>query len=87
MSARASGSAMRRRQYPNGERYALRMWVSDGQLHYDQLRLRIDVVDDAPTAIASLRDGQIIWLLQNGPLVTTVQHAFEELIQNLPQEN
>lgn len=66
-----------KRRYPDGERYAIRMRIVDGELHYKQLRLRADAVDDAKTAIEQLLAGRVVWLLQRGALVTTVQRAIE----------
>lgn len=55
-------------------RPAIRMRLNGtGELVYDQCRLRPDYVGDAAEAVQRLRNGEVIWLQQYGPLMTAVQ--------------
>jgi hypothetical protein len=60
------------------ERYALRMRYCDGELSYRQLRLRQDYVADADEALALLRQGRVVWVIQNAGLVTQIQRTLGE---------
>lgn len=77
MRRRAKGEALLRKRNPGGERLALRMLIREGELIYNHLQWRVDFVDDAETAVERLRAGKVVWVAQNGPLITQVQRAIE----------
>lgn len=77
MSKGKGGYVVRRRGVMPIERLALRMLICDGELIYNRLQWREDFVDDADVAIKRLQAGQVVWVVQYGPLITQVQRAIE----------
>lgn len=67
-----------RRHRNYGERYAIRMVMRGGELHYSAVRPREDYVDCAETAVERLRAGHVVWVAQRSLLVTAVQRAIRE---------
>lgn len=61
---------------PN-DRHAVRVQIRDGSFHYKQCRIVRNPISDAQQAIALLRKGKVIWLLQDARLFNTVQREIE----------
>ena len=64
-----------RRHLERGERYSILMWMCGTELQYKACRPRADYVACPVEAVERLRRGECIWLMQSGPLTTTVQRA------------
>lgn len=58
-------------------RHAIRTYIRGGVFCYKQCRLVRNPVRDAQKAVDLLRQGKVIWLLQDAKLVNTVQRAIE----------
>lgn len=75
MGRQARGFAYHPNANPDRKRLSLRMVIRNGELYYRQLHWRSDFVTDAETAIERLRAGKVVWVVQVGPLITTIQRA------------
>lgn len=64
-----------RRHLERGERYSIRMFMLGNVLQYDACRPRADYIACPVEAVERLKRGECIWLMQSGPLTTTVQRA------------